>query len=101
MYGLKQQRRLARECCEGSALSASGWVEEHKAATPGNNALQKQLDSWTDAFEAADAARQEAVSKAAAEDGWTLVTRTRVRAAAEDPFSLGICRRPADGLKAC
>ena len=83
------------KCCESSALSAAGWVEEHKAATPGNNALQKQLDSWTDAFEAADAARQEAVSKAAAEDGWTLVTRTRVRA------SCYMLRMPADVLKAC
>ena len=78
-------------CCESSAPSAAGWVEEHKAATPGNNAVQKQLDSWTEAFEAADAARQQAVSKAAAEDGWTLVTRTRVRAAAKSPFSLSIC----------
>ena len=81
--------------CESSTQSAAGWVEEHKAATPGNNALQKQLDSWTDAFEAADAARQEAVSKAAAEDGWTLVDRTRVRA------TCYMLRMPADVLKAC
>ena len=59
-----------------------------------------QLDSWTDAFEAADAARQEAVGKAAAEDGWTLVTRTRVSCCREPPIGCYMFRMPADFLKA-
>ena len=55
--------------------SVLAWVEEHKAAFPGNAALQAALDEWTAAYEAAEAAAAEAAAAAAAGDGWTVVVR--------------------------
>lgn len=41
--------------------------------------LSLQLDAWVEEHEAAEAARKAAQQAAMAEDGWTVVTRTKVR----------------------
>jgi hypothetical protein len=38
-----------------------------------------QLDDWMEAHEAAEAAREAARQAAMAEDGWTVVVRSKVR----------------------
>jgi ribosomal RNA-processing protein 7 len=60
------------------------WVEGHKALTPGNAALQRELDAWTAAHEAAEAARREAALAAMEGDGWTVVRRQRGRRKSTD-----------------
>lgn len=54
------------------------WVEQHKAKTPGNRALQHQLDEWMEQWEASEKERHESVAAAAADEGWTVVTKQRV-----------------------
>lgn len=50
----------------------------HRAARPGNAALQKQLDDWMEEFEAAEERKRREREAAMAEDGWTVVVRTKV-----------------------
>ncbi len=56
-------------------------VLAHKASRPGLDELQTRLDAWTEAHEAAEAARLRAQQEAMAGDGWTVVTRTKARRA--------------------
>ena len=56
----------------------AGKVEAHKAKTPGNTALQQRLDTWMEQWEVKDKQHHEAVAAAAADEGWTVVTRQRV-----------------------
>lgn len=56
-----------------------GWVEAHKAQKPGNAELQRQLDVWTEEFEAEEERRKAAALAAMEEDGWTVVQRHRGR----------------------
>ncbi|KAF8072922.1 Rrp7a [Scenedesmus sp. PABB004] len=65
-------------------LGLKAWVAEHKAARPGNAELQKQLDDWMEAHEAEAAAREAARQQAMAEDGWTVVVRSKGRKRARD-----------------
>lgn len=50
-------------------------VHLHKAQYPGNQKLELELNSWMEAFETAEAQRKRATEAAAADDGWTVVTR--------------------------
>eukprot|EP00892_Ulva_mutabilis_P010579 jgi/Ulvmu1/7894/UM004_0126.1 len=50
-------------------------IDLHKAQYPGNEKLEQTLNSWMDAFEAAEEQRMRAAEAAAADDGWTVVTR--------------------------
>ena len=61
-----------------------------QARFPGNQVLQRQLDDWVEEHEAA-AVRKRKAAEAAAEDGWTVVKRSRVR------FFLACCC-PCTGL---
>jgi hypothetical protein len=54
------------------------WVEAHKAEKPGNRELLRQLDEWTEAFEAAEEERKKAAAQSMEEDGWTVVQRHKV-----------------------
>lgn len=60
-------------------LFTAGWVEQHKAKTPGNRELQQQLDEWMTQWEAQESQRQSAAAATdAADEGWTVVTKQRV-----------------------
>ena len=59
-------------------LFTAGWVEQHKAKTPGNRVLQQQLDEWMAQWEAQELQRQSAAATDAADEGWTVVTKQRV-----------------------
>lgn len=48
-----------------------------QARFPGNQVLQRELDDWVVEHEAA-AQRKRKAAEAAAEDGWTVVKRSRV-----------------------
>lgn len=50
-------------------------VELHKARCPGNDKLEQELSSWMVAFEEAEERKRRALEAAAADDGWTVVTR--------------------------
>ncbi|KAF6266678.1 ribosomal RNA-processing protein 7-domain-containing protein [Scenedesmus sp. NREL 46B-D3] len=65
-------------------VGLKAWVAQHKARRPGNAELQKQLDDWMEAHEAAEAAREAAQQAAMAEDGWTVVVRSKGRKRARD-----------------
>ena len=56
----------------------AGWVEKHKARTPGNRALQQQLDEWMEEWDASEKQRQDNAAAAATDEGWTVVTKQRV-----------------------
>lgn len=56
----------------------TGWVEKHKAKTPGNRALQQQLDEWMQEWEASEKHRHDTAAAAATDEGWTVVTKQRV-----------------------
>ena len=58
------------------------WVEKHKAKTPGNRALQHQLDEWMEQWEASEKERHETAAAAATAEGWTVVTKQRVSSSA-------------------
>mmetsp|Transcript_18063 Transcript_18063/g.30915 ORF Transcript_18063/g.30915 Transcript_18063/m.30915 type:complete len:249 (-) Transcript_18063:727-1473(-) len=62
-----------------TATGLKALVLEHKAARPGLQELQHQLDEWTEAFEEAEAARVRAQQTTMTEDGWTVVVRTKGR----------------------
>ena len=58
----------------------AGWLAEHRAARPGLETLQAEVDAWVathDAEAAAAAARLE--EEAAGDDGWTVVGAKRGR----------------------
>ena len=50
-------------------------VHAHKSQFPGNQVLQKQLDAWMAAYEDAETKKRQEAESAAAEDGWTVVTK--------------------------
>eukprot|EP00879_Flechtneria_rotunda_P007287 GHRR01007644.1.p1 GENE.GHRR01007644.1~~GHRR01007644.1.p1 ORF type:complete len:243 (+),score=85.44 GHRR01007644.1:1304-2032(+) len=60
-------------------VGLKAWIAEHKAQRPGNEVLQEQLDEWVEAHEAAEAARVAARQAAMADDGWTVVVRSKGR----------------------
>lgn len=60
-------------------LSRTGLVEAHKACFPGNAVLRKQLDDWTEDFEAEEARKRREAAAAQEEQGWTVVKRRGVR----------------------
>lgn len=45
-----------------------------QAQYPGTAALQEQLNTWTEDYEAAEEAKRLEAEKAQADDGWTVVT---------------------------
>lgn len=51
------------------------YVEVQKARCPGNDKLEQELNSWMVAFEESEERKRRALEAAAADDGWTLVTR--------------------------
>ncbi|KAG2496503.1 hypothetical protein HYH03_005328 [Edaphochlamys debaryana] len=55
------------------------WVAEHKAARPGNEVLQAQIDDWMDAFDEEQERRARERQAAMGEDGWTVVVRAKGR----------------------
>ena len=59
--------------------SRAGLVEAHKACFPGNAVLRKQLDDWTEDFEAGEARKRREAAAAQEEQGWTVVKRRGVR----------------------
>ncbi|GFH09565.1 RRM domain-containing protein [Haematococcus lacustris] len=62
-------------------LQATGlraWVEQHKAARPEPEELQRQLDEWTAAHEAEEERRAKERQAAMGGDGWTVVVRSKV-----------------------
>ena len=61
-----------------TAAIFAGWVEQHKALTPGNSELQKALDAWTEEFEAEEERRRQEALKAMEDEGWTVVQRHKV-----------------------
>ncbi|KAL3157690.1 hypothetical protein ABBQ32_012126 [Trebouxia sp. C0010 RCD-2024] len=61
-----------------------GWVEKHKAKTPGNRALQQQLDEWMEEWEASEKQRHDTAAAAATDEGWTVVTKQRGRRKSTD-----------------
>ncbi|KAJ9523337.1 hypothetical protein QJQ45_005382 [Haematococcus lacustris] len=63
-------------------LQATGlraWVEQHKAARPEPEELQRQLDEWTAAHEAEEERRAKERQAAMGGDGWTVVVRSKGR----------------------
>lgn len=61
------------------ATGLKGWLQGHKAAFPGTQVLQHQLDEWMEEFDAREARKLAAVADAAADDGWTVVKRHKGR----------------------
>ena len=59
----------------GPSEGLRGMVEAHKASYPGNGVLQKQLDDWMVEFEQEEERKRVEAENAAAEDGWTVVTK--------------------------
>lgn len=55
-----------------------GLIESHKAKSPGNAALQQQLDTWMEQWELSEKECHNAVAAASADEGWTVVTRQKV-----------------------
>ncbi|GIL93679.1 hypothetical protein Vretifemale_21082, partial [Volvox reticuliferus] len=55
------------------------WVHEHKAARPGNDVLQRQIDDWMDDFDAEQERKARERQAAMGEDGWTVVARAKGR----------------------
>lgn len=77
------------ELTPGEPAGATGlkaWVNAHKARFPGNDELQRQLDAWTEDFEAAEERKRKAAEEAA-DDGWTVVKRHRGRGKTTDEAS--------------
>ena len=60
---------------DGPSIGLRRKVETHKAMSPGNAKLQKQLDNWIAEFEDEEERKRKAADEAAADDGWTLVTK--------------------------
>jgi ribosomal RNA-processing protein 7 len=60
---------------EGPSEGLRAMVEAHKARYPGNTVLQKQLDEWMEAFELEEERKRKEAEEAAAEDGWTVITK--------------------------
>lgn len=58
--------------------ACAAWVRAHKALRPGNKVLQKELDAWVAAYEDEDERKQKEKTAAMAEDGWTVVVRSKV-----------------------
>jgi RNA recognition motif. (a.k.a. RRM, RBD, or RNP domain) len=61
-----------------SAYGVKAWVEAHKLLKPGNVELQRQLDEWTAAYEAAEEARKLEAMANMEDEGWTVVQRHKV-----------------------
>lgn len=59
-------------------LRRTGLVEAHKACFPGNTVLRRQLDDWTEHFEAEEARKRREAAAAQEEQGWTVVKRRGV-----------------------
>ena len=58
----------------------AGWLAEHRAARPGLEVLQAEVDAWVAAHDAeAAAAAERAAEEAAGDDGWTVVGAKRGR----------------------
>ena len=70
---------LPEQLSDDHALATHGLrarVEQHKQLYPGNEVLQKQLDQWMADFEAQEERqKREAEAAAAADEGWTVVTK--------------------------
>ena len=67
-------RTVVGECM----LPPAGWVEAHKAKTPGNRVLQQQLDEWMEHWESQEKQRHDTAAADAVDEGWTVVTKQRV-----------------------
>ena len=79
-FGLKGKRTHQTVCITKlfSHDMLADWVKKHKAKTPGNRALQHQLDEWMEQWEASEKELHESATAAAADEGWTVVTKHRV-----------------------
>ncbi|MEW5302884.1 MAG: hypothetical protein WDW38_004010 [Sanguina aurantia] len=60
-------------------VGVKAWVQEYKQQRPGNAVLQKQLDDWMGAYEAAEEKKKRDKQQAMGEDGWTVVVRSKGR----------------------
>lgn len=65
----------------GGTVGLKAWVQQHKAQRPGNSELQKQLDNWMAEHEAAEERKRREREASMAEDGWTVVVRSKVSGA--------------------
>ena len=56
-------------------MGLRAYVEAHKSLFPGNEKLREELDAWMEEYEAEEERKRIAAQQAAADDGWTVVTR--------------------------
>lgn len=76
---------------EGEAPAGlKAWVHEHKAQRPGNKVLQKQLDDWVESHEEEEERKHQQKLSAMAEDGWTVVVRSKGRAKTTEEGSMSV-----------
>lgn len=81
------------------ALGLKSWVEEFKAGYPGNAALAKELDAWTEEHERRLAEARAEHLASLREEGWTVVrTRSEKKRVAADQD--GGAKGMAEGLSA-
>ncbi|KXZ54941.1 hypothetical protein GPECTOR_3g110 [Gonium pectorale] len=64
---------------EDEPAGVKAWVAEHKAARPGNDVLQQQIDDWMDAHDAEQERKAREKQEAMGGDGWTVVVRAKGR----------------------
>jgi ribosomal RNA-processing protein 7 len=76
--GAEPQEPPPADSCDACGLAS--WIAEHRAARPGLDVLQKQVDDWIAAHEKHEAeAAAAAAAAAAGDDGWTVVGAKRGR----------------------
>ncbi|GLI60389.1 hypothetical protein VaNZ11_002535 [Volvox africanus] len=77
--GARGQNDAADKDGAEKPIGVKAWVHEHKAARPGNDVLQRQVDDWMDEFDAEQEHKARERQAAMGEDGWTVVTRAKGR----------------------
>lgn len=81
-------------------IGVKAWVHQHKALRPGNDVLQEQVDSWIEAHDVAEAAKAKARQAAMAEDGWTVVVRSKGRKRTREEDGMTVMTGGASGAAA-
>ncbi|GFR53035.1 hypothetical protein Agub_g15727, partial [Astrephomene gubernaculifera] len=64
---------------EEAPMGVKAWVHEHKAARPGNEVLQQQVDDWMDEYDEEQERKARERQAAMGGDGWTVVVRAKGR----------------------
>ncbi|PNH04903.1 hypothetical protein TSOC_008866, partial [Tetrabaena socialis] len=62
---------------DAEPAGVKAWVHQHKAARPGNEVLQKQIDEWMESFDAEAERKARERQEAMGGDGWTVVVRAK------------------------